>query len=255
MEAEVFRMNRGRLFLIPPMAVHWGGYSQIRCELRLLQAAVQQGPHAYYHLLTGATYPLKSQAYIHRFFQEHAGEEFISIDPHAPIERVQYIFLFNEAGKLSDTWIDKKKYIWRRKYLDKQKSRGTDRFRQYQMEFRKGLAYWSITQELAGYILSRKKLIRKMFRFSLCGDEVFMQILAYNSPFRDRIYTSPGVEGQCLRCSTWPLEDRGVRRTGHNFYVQDLNWLLESEDLFALKFEGEAGTWLMGHIRSRYEDE
>ena len=165
------------------------------------------------------------------------------------------VFLFNEAGKLSDTWIDKKKYIWRRKYLEKQKSRGTDRFRQYQMEFRKGLAYWSITQELAGYILSRKKLIRKMFRFSLCGDEVFMQILAYNSPFRDRIYTSPGVEGQCLRCSTWPLEDRGVRRTGHNFYVQDLNWLLESEDLFALKFEGEAGTWLMGHIRSRYEDE
>jgi hypothetical protein len=43
-----------------------GAYSQVRCELELLEAAVKDY-HDYYHLLSGADLPIKSQDQIHKF--------------------------------------------------------------------------------------------------------------------------------------------------------------------------------------------
>lgn len=40
--------------------VNWGGYSQINVELALLSEATKT-PHAYYHLISGVDFPLKSQ--------------------------------------------------------------------------------------------------------------------------------------------------------------------------------------------------
>lgn len=49
--------------------VAWGGYSQIRVELKLLEIATQS-EHSYYHLLSGVDLPLKSQDELHRFFKK-----------------------------------------------------------------------------------------------------------------------------------------------------------------------------------------
>ena len=46
-----------RVTFIERLSVHWGGYSQIRCELALLQAATQAGQYAYYHLISGVDLP------------------------------------------------------------------------------------------------------------------------------------------------------------------------------------------------------
>lgn len=53
--------------------VNWGGYSQINVELALLSEATKT-PHAYYHLISGVDFPLKSQADIHQFFDDNARE-------------------------------------------------------------------------------------------------------------------------------------------------------------------------------------
>ena len=250
MRSEDFSMKSSSLYFIPSIRVNWGGYSQIRCEIALLKAALEQGPYDYFHLLTGSTYPLKSQEYIHRFFQEHQGREFVSYGEPRQIERVKYIFLYSEKGKT----ISKKQIKRREKFLVWQAKHHVDRFRRFNMEFKKGLAYWSITRELAEYTVKNKKLIRKMFRHSFCGDEVFVQTLAYNSIFREKLYDACENENGALRLSTWSLEDQKIARPGHNFLFLDINYLLNSKALFALKFEGEAGLWLIGHIRDHYGD-
>lgn len=41
---------------------------------------MKHGPYAYYHLLSGQDLPIKSQDYIHQFFEEHQGKEFVGIN-------------------------------------------------------------------------------------------------------------------------------------------------------------------------------
>lgn len=61
-------IDKAGIFFVPRISVTWGGYSQIACELGLLNAAVDKGRYTYYHLLSGQDLPIKSQDRIHSFF-------------------------------------------------------------------------------------------------------------------------------------------------------------------------------------------
>ena len=96
-------VKKSRLYFTERLDVHWGGYSQIACELLLLKSAVSrhpQGVYTYYHLLSGADLPLKSQNEIHTFFERHAGKEFLAFDPQVSQktrERVSLWHFFRES--------------------------------------------------------------------------------------------------------------------------------------------------------------
>lgn len=64
-------------FVENPVEVYWGHYSQVLAELLLFEKAAKTGRYRYYHLLSGNDMPIKSQDYIHRFFEENDGKEFI----------------------------------------------------------------------------------------------------------------------------------------------------------------------------------
>lgn len=51
--------EKAKVIRIPSLSVNWGGYTQVNCEYRLLKAALQDGHHDYYHLMTGVTYPIR----------------------------------------------------------------------------------------------------------------------------------------------------------------------------------------------------
>lgn len=59
--------------------VGWGEDSQIECEMFLFNEAYKKGPFDYYHLLSGVDLPLKSNYYIHDFFDQNKGKEFVGI--------------------------------------------------------------------------------------------------------------------------------------------------------------------------------
>ena len=93
-----------RVTFIERLSVHWGGYSQIRCELALLQAATQAGQYAYYHLISGVDLPLRTAAEIHTFFDAHPDREYVhfaSLCPAEPICRriSQYHFFMGKSRK------------------------------------------------------------------------------------------------------------------------------------------------------------
>ena len=250
MEPSRFCVRQSRLTVIPSMKVEWAGYSQVACGMALLKAAVGTEKYAYVHMMTGASYPLCTQDEIHAFFEANAGREFMEISPRNCEERVRYRWIFNEIGKRyeTDSWY-RLIHKAQQKFGVLQQSWGIDRFRKYGMECRKGLAYWSVTGELAAYLVSREKLIRRMLRHSVYGDEIFAQTIAYNSPFRENLFDEEGRPNGSRRATTWLLENAGIRREGHNFRREDIPFLRQTDDLFALKFEGEDGPMLIRQIR------
>lgn len=58
----------------------WGHISLVETELILFETARQRGSYRYFHLLSGVDLPIKTQNYIHRFFEENDGTEFVGFD-------------------------------------------------------------------------------------------------------------------------------------------------------------------------------
>jgi len=224
-------VNQSTITFINQMNVTWGAYSQIQCEINLLKESLV-GEYSYYHLLSGLDLPIKSQSYIHDFFDRNDGVEFLQFQQEniksRNLERVKYHYPFQEVvGK-------KKNFLWflgkMYKYL--QKMIGVDRTRKYGLEFQMGANWFSITNELAKYLVKREQDIQRIFKNTLNGDELFIQTLVYNSSFKDNI-SQPNYNNSChsnLRYVVWEND------TPKYFKEADFDRLQSSDELFARKF-------------------
>lgn len=212
--------------------VKWGSYSQIHCELVLLKEAVKT-EHSYYHLLSGMDLPIKTQEEIHRFFEAYEGMEFVDEDQEkiseAALDRVRYAHpLFGRQGSLSD--------LLGAALVKLQKSLGIDRIKGYEpVVFQKGRNWFSITHGLATEVLKREAWIREVFGQAVCADELFLQTVARNSAFADRIcnrVTHPEIPD--TRLIDWA---RGTNNNPYIFRNADYEELMRSDGLFARKFD------------------
>lgn len=208
--------------------VHWGDWTVVEAEYALFEAAVAQGPYAYYHLLSGVDLPVKSQDYIHEFCDAHQGTEFIgytftSITPEV-VRKVRRWHLFPEDFR--NTSIVKR--TLRALYIRFQELFGL--YRNRDVEFRKGSQWVSVTDQMARYFLSQHSWARKVFMHSFCSDEMVFQTLAWHSPFRERLYNTTDDGAGCLRAIGW--------RDGQliDWTPEDWPRLLASPALFARKF-------------------
>ena len=197
-------------------------------ELALLSEATKT-PHAYYHLISGVDFPLKSQDDIHQFFDDNAGKEYISFDPCKERmeefkDRIRYYRWFQDkigrnSGKLVAIMYKMEDISLRMQHALK-----VDRLKRCPYEIKKGANWFSITHDLAVYLL-RQKNIKKYFGNSLCADELVVQTLAYASPYRDNI------TGSNLRFIDW------YRGNPYTFAIEDYLQLTQSNYLFARKFD------------------
>ncbi len=219
----------------------------MECEYRLLKAAVNGGEHRYYHMLTGASFPLMNSIKLHEFFAQNDGKEFVGFDNKNDFSaRVKYHFLFSEKGKLYGI---KGRLIGkiRGAYLSMQKLLGIDHFKKYGLDCKKGIAYWSITQDCAEYVLQNETLIRSILKNSISGDEIFVQTLVYNSPrFLPNVYSLQDEYKGAMVEMAW---EKYGNRPGHDFAKEDLDKLLSCNKCFALKFDGPDGLWLIDKLK------
>lgn len=216
-----------RLILTDRIAVYWGGHSQIQCELTLLKAAIS-GKYQYYHLISGVDLPLKSQDEIHRFFREHNGKEFLEFDPVANSDKNTFAFrcryyhpLQNYAGS-SRRFLHRAMRVagWGIMYVQK----WLHLKRPEIIPLYKGANWFSITHDLAAYVLTWEKLIRKQFFHSWCADELFLQSIAMASPYRNHIVND------YRRAIRWENGDLLTYRK------EDIPALLESDAFWGRKF-------------------
>lgn len=224
-------LTNANVTFIDRMSVNWGGYSLIKCEMNLLKTALKAG-YQYYHLISGVDMPLKSQDEIHCFFDNHEGKEFIHFASQTKEneyrERCRYYYLLQEYYK-KNVMIK----ILQKGLLCVQKLIRLDRVTKYQETVCMGANWFSISHELAKYLVEHENEIRKRYRFTACCDEVFVQTFVMNSKFKENVYLGIGEAGyeSCLRYIDWK------RGNPYVFRLEDYKDLMESEYLFARKFD------------------
>lgn len=226
-DPQQIHTSRAGLYFTQRLNVQWAGHSQIQCELLLLKAAVPRH-YRYYHLLSGVDMPLKTQDEIHAFFVEHDGKEFIGLDRQAMetgnyLERTRYYYWFQNIYGRDRGRKTLPLRVLERILLQAQKKLGLSR--KDLVPPCKGANWFSITDDMAHYVLSQEYLIRKQFFYSHCADEMFLQSIAMASPFRDC------VTGESLRETDWQ------RGSPYTYRAEDVPQLLCCGALFARKFD------------------
>lgn len=180
--------------------------------------------YEYYHLISGVDLPLKTNEEIHDFFNKNKGKEFISYDKNASdteIEsRIKYYYLlqdkFGRSSKLA--------YIIQACCIRIQKILNVNRIKNIKYTLKKGTNWFSITNNLAHYIVEKENEIYNLFRFGCCVDELFLHTMVYNSNFRDK------VAGDSLRYVDW------IRGGPYTFTEEDFDDITSSDKIFARKF-------------------
>jgi hypothetical protein len=211
--------------------IRWGDLSMVEAEYALFEAAASHGPYSYYHLLSGVDLPLKSQDYIHRFFDEHAEKEFIGytltgMTPELST-RMQRWHLFPRhfSRKRNGYSLVRAAFIRLQKVLGIR--RNTD------IDFKKGSQWVSITQRMTDYILAHKDWSMRTFTHTFVPDECLVQTLAWMSPCRDQLYSLASDETGCMRAIGW-RNDQLI-----DWCADDFNTLAASPALFARKFNSK----------------
>lgn len=221
-------VQKSHLFWVKQQRVNWGGASQIYVELNLLKKATQTH-HSYYHLLSGMDFPIKSQKYIHKFFKDNKGSEFIQFDNTMVnvefIDRVRYYYFFQDLIGRNKGKFPALCYYAQEILISLQKKLKIDRTCKYSFDLYKGTNWFSITHEMACYIVGNKRQIKKVCKYSLCADEIFLHTFAMMSPYKNKIVNNS------LRYIDW---ERG---NPYVFIVEDYEELSKSDRLFARKFD------------------
>ena len=225
---ELHAGQAGLVVLDHRVDIRWADYSMVEAEYALFKAAQKNGPYAYYHLLSGVDLPLKSQDYIHHFFEENQGKEFIG---YTLTEMTPEISRRMQRWHLFPRHFSRKRNVYsafRSLCLRCQELLGIMRNRQ--TVFTKGSQWVSITEQLAQYFLSQEAWAQKTFTHTFVPDESVMQTLCWNSPFREKLYSTASDGNGCMRCIGW-RDDELI-----DWCATDYETLAASPALFARKF-------------------
>lgn len=216
--------------------VRWGHSSQIEVELLLFESAFNyKANYSYFHLLSGVDIPIKSQDYIHNFFMHHQGKEFIGFtqgDTKNEIDRkVRRYHLFSDSFREEEGLINHVKKVLRAVALRIQEVIGIKR--NIHIDFKKGTNWVSVTHEFVNYLLNQKHKIRDLYKMTFCCDEIFLQTVCWNSPFKNMVFDLNDSRNSSKRMINW--KDNVV----NNWREEDIDFLLSSSGLFARKFSFE----------------
>lgn len=224
-------VKNSNINFIPRVKVQWGGYSLVKVELELMKCANSYGDYSYFHLISGADLPLKTQDEIHKFFGQINGKEvigFVNISKDEYNDRIRYYYF----EKLND----------RNKKILAYIKRGIRRFiiliqkifkieRNKNIELAKGSQWFSITKNYLNYIISKEKQIEEIYKYSYCGDELFIQTLVIGTEYEEKLYIPKKIsDDRAMRFIDW---ERG---RPYVFREADFEQLINSKMLFARKF-------------------
>lgn len=251
---EDFHVKNSHLTVLKEISVEWGSYNMIKVELLLFKTAHSNFNYSYYHLMSGVDLPLKSQDYIHQFFIENGGFEFVDIK-NSDVHKKDLFMKTNYYWICIGKFMNPIKYFVygfiKKSFIYLQKKIGIKR--KYSMELYKGDQWCSLTNEFVEYLLSEEKKILKTFKYTSCPDEIYKQSWLMNSKFKDKRFL-PLEESQksnlfeidwtrgkefTFRLSDYKEMTEIVKQgTGkpYTWKMPDYEFLHKSNNLFARKF-------------------
>lgn len=215
--------------------VRWGDLSVIEAEYALLDEATRTGSYSYLHLLSGVDMPLKSQHYIHTFFSNHAGKEFIGFSQgnleQELTRKVKRYHVFPKSFRPNATLWGYFVRITRSFLLLVQEWCMVERNRTKTVK--KGPQWVSITQNFAFYLLQCRDQVVKDYSNTFCSDEFFVQTICWNSSFKQHIFNALDEWQGSQRMIGW--------KDGQLIEWQDKDFekLMQSDLIFARKFSSK----------------
>jgi hypothetical protein len=109
-----------------------------------------------------------------------------------------------------------------------------------------------LTHEAVRYLISKEKFIVKITRRSSCADEVYKQLLLYNSEYKETIYKDENGDTDDLRLVDWK---RKVQDSPHIFTSDDYDMIVNSKKLFARKFDEKTDINIVIQLHDRICEE
>ena len=118
--------------------------------------------------------------------------------------------------------------IIQRTFVVIQKIMNVDRLKGLSTDLYCGSQWFSITGEFAHYISQQESFIKKYFKYTIVPDEVFIQLMALKSSFRNNVF-----KGGNMRLLSFETG------TSHpiTFQPQDYDLLRQTDCMFARKFD------------------
>ena len=224
-------IKKGKIFFTERNNVIWGDYSQIETELLLLKTALRNDEYLYLHLISGSDLPIKKSNDILTYFYNNYPMEFIGYNSFNSIEkhmadRVRYFYFLD-----SDYRTNENEKILLANSLKLQQKVGVDRLKNVDLEFRVGSNWFSITSDLAKYVISKEEMIKNIFSYGYCADELFLQTIVYNSSFFANVCKEYDDDNEnCKRLIDWK------KGSPYIFKKDDFNFIISSSTIFARKF-------------------
>ncbi|MCM1292333.1 MAG: glycosyl transferase [Bacteroides sp.] len=206
--------------------VCWGHISQIKAEYALFEAAKNGGEYEFYHLISGAHFPLKNQDETHAYF-DNAGTSVLNhmnCDTDEMATKLGKYHFFLRGMKSRSSWMRKiSRLLWR----------GCSRIQRHMKRrdysyFHEKCSQWlSLTDEAVNTVINDKRYILQKLRFTFCPDEIAIPAILHKNRIdylstTDLLYTD-------FDCASPRL-----------MTVNDLSDMMNSGALFARKFGNES---------------
>ncbi len=244
-------VTKSRIKIIESKPVYWADYSLVETTLRLLKEAVS-GNYSYYHLLSGADLPLKTNNERYCFFED-SQKNFIGIVPYESwysVRRVKYYhplvhnryYRTNKPLKIADRLLEYGQRI-----------AGVNRLKNINWKIIDGWTWFSIRHDLCQNLIEAEKMFNGMFHSTIASDELFIQTFVYNQPeLRKTLYDENDLKNGSMRYIDWK---RGKPYTWGGEAEMDFQLLMSSPYMFARKFSVERSGELADRIFSRLMEE
>lgn len=207
--------------------VRWGTYSQIQSYFELYREAHNNGPYDYYHLLSGTTLPLKSQDYLHSFFEKCHGQSLVNLwkrDDGESEFKLKRIHFWIDNFQSNIKWLQwcTQRFWTLNMFVQKRLGIRINK----KDTFHKADCWVSLSDSAIKYLLENESRIARKYKYSFAGDEYYVATELMNNPMT-----------KVLHC---PYLLYRVFEPGEphpkNLTIKDFNELQNTEYLFARKF-------------------
>ena len=238
---DIKTLHAGLYILKDRVDVRWADVSMLEAEYKLFHAVVDSGSqYSHHHLISGVDLPLKNQDYIHSFFVQHQGKEFVGLhqrpmNSHAD-RALHYWHPFTRSFRGSGCVFAIKRIL---RYLVVQTQILLGIRRNTTIPFHKGGQWVSITRELIDYLLEQEDRAFTIFSRTFGADEYFVPTLIWDTPFMERLFDATDESRGAMRYIGWRADGQLI-----DFTPQDLPALQQTEYLFARKFNSRDKVFL-----------
>ena len=238
---DIKTLHAGLYILKDRVDVRWADVSMLEAEYKLFHAVVDSGcQYSHHHLISGVDLPLKNQDYIHSFFAQHQGKEFVGLhqrpmNSHAD-RALHYWHPFTRSFRGSGCVFAIKRIL---RYLVVQTQVLLGIRRNTTIPFHKGGQWVSITRELIDYLLEQEDRAFTIFSRTFGADEYFVPTLIWDTPFMERLFDATDESRGAMRYIGWRADGQLI-----DFTSQDLPALQQAEYLFARKFNSRDKAFL-----------